>query len=93
MKKPIVSVMAVSIIFSFVMAIAAQTCFAAKTQAKENSESILKNLGNKLVCPVMGSRFKPDKNTKSYEYKGKVYYFCCPGCVDKFKAEPKKYKK
>lgn len=27
----------------------------------------------------------------SAEYKGKAYYFCCPGCATKFKAEPEKY--
>jgi YHS domain-containing protein len=25
------------------------------------------------------------------EYKGKKVYFCCPGCEDKFKADPEKY--
>ncbi len=25
------------------------------------------------------------------EYKGKKVYFCCPGCEDKFTAEPEKY--
>jgi YHS domain-containing protein len=25
------------------------------------------------------------------EYKGKKVYFCCPGCVDRFKADPEKY--
>jgi YHS domain-containing protein len=25
------------------------------------------------------------------EYKGKKVYFCCPGCEDKFNAEPQKY--
>ena len=27
----------------------------------------------------------------SAEYNGKAYYFCCPGCAMKFKAEPEKY--
>lgn len=47
--------------------------------------------GNKMVCPVMGTIFKADKDTKSYEYEGKTYYFCCPECLNKFNTEPKKY--
>jgi Cu+-exporting ATPase len=26
-----------------------------------------------------------------YEYKGKSYYFCCQGCLDKFRDDPEKY--
>jgi Cu(I)/Ag(I) efflux system membrane fusion protein len=33
-----------------------------------------------------------DKNVFT-EYKGKKVYFCCPACIDKFKAEPEKYVK
>ena len=72
----------------------AQMCPMSKGQEKageECSKIISDCLGNKMVCPVMGTIFKADKNTKSYEYEGKVYYFCCPECLNKFKAEPKKY--
>src|SRR5271165_814931 len=27
----------------------------------------------------------------TYEYAGKKYYFCCAGCVEKFKADPQGY--
>ncbi|MCM8786412.1 MAG: YHS domain-containing protein [Candidatus Omnitrophica bacterium] len=27
------------------------------------------------------------------EYKGKLYFFCCPGCKEKFKSNPEKYLK
>mgnify|MGYP001566155610 CR=1 FL=1 len=40
------------------------------------------------ICPVM--EMKIDKNV-FVEYKGKKVYFCCPDCIDKFKAEPEKY--
>lgn len=56
-----------------------------------HQESIIKSLGNKMVCPVMATLFKADKDTKFYEHDGKTYYFCCPMCIDKFKANPKKY--
>ncbi len=28
-----------------------------------------------------------------FEYKGKVYYFCAPGCKTAFQKEPEKYLK
>jgi YHS domain-containing protein len=40
------------------------------------------------TCPVMGSPINKDL---FIEYKGKKVYFCCPGCEEKFKAEPEKY--
>jgi Cu+-exporting ATPase len=27
----------------------------------------------------------------SSEYKGQTYYFCSPGCVKRFNADPEKY--
>jgi len=41
------------------------------------------------TCPVM----EGNKINKEYfvEYKGKKVYFCCPGCDDKFLANPEKY--
>ena len=27
----------------------------------------------------------------TYEYKGKVYGFCCKPCIDEFKKDPEKY--
>jgi YHS domain-containing protein len=39
-------------------------------------------------CPVMDS---PINKALFVEYKGKKVYFCCPGCEEKFTAEPEKY--
>lgn len=49
-----------------------------------------------IACPVMPDH-KVDikKATKSKmfaDYEGRRYFFCCAGCPDKFKADPKKYK-
>jgi YHS domain-containing protein len=55
--------------------------------AQIESEAI--DVGNK-ICPVMNARIK-DKTRTTYEYKGKVYSFCCQGCVDEFKKDPEKY--
>lgn len=43
------------------------------------------------TCPIMVG--KPIKKDISADYQGKTVYFCCGGCVDKFKAEPEKYTK
>lgn len=50
-------------------------------------------VGQKAICPVMGTAITVDKNTLSAEYKGKVYYFCCGGCPEEFKANPDKFAK
>jgi YHS domain-containing protein len=46
-----------------------------------------------LTCPVMGHAIKDKSKAVKYEHKGKTYYFCCEGCVKKFKADPAKYMK
>jgi YHS domain-containing protein len=40
------------------------------------------------LCPVMGNPINKDVFV---EYKGKKVYFCCPGCDEKFTADPEKY--
>ncbi len=41
------------------------------------------------TCPIMEGN--PINKALFVEYKGKKVYFCCPGCEEKFKAEPEKY--
>ncbi len=43
------------------------------------------------VCPVRGEDIDPE-GTK-VQYNGKVYAFCCSGCISKFKKDPEKYSK
>ncbi len=45
--------------------------------------------GNK-ICPVLGEPIDEAAKT-TYEYEGKIYNFCCAGCIDEFKKEPQKY--
>ena len=45
------------------------------------------------MCPVTGDKVTVGKNTPAAKYKGRTYYFCCPMCGPKFKAEPDKYAK
>lgn len=40
------------------------------------------------TCPVMGGDI--DKNV-FVDHEGQRVYFCCPGCIGKFEAEPGKY--
>ncbi|NTV29041.1 MAG: YHS domain-containing protein [Candidatus Omnitrophica bacterium] len=47
------------------------------------------NVGNK-VCPVMGGNIDETRKA-TYEYQGKIYNFCCAGCIEAFKADPQKY--
>ena len=39
-------------------------------------------------CPVMGGAIDPSVYA---DYEGQRVYFCCKGCVAKFKADPAKY--
>jgi len=48
-------------------------------------------VGKEAVCPVMGDTFKVTAKTLSASYKGKIYYFCCPGCKKPFLDNPEKY--
>ncbi len=46
-------------------------------------------VGNK-ICPVTDEKI--DKNSEvTYEYKGKVYSFCCRACIIEFKKDPEKF--
>src|ERR1700756_58309 len=41
--------------------------------------------------PVCGMNVNPSSAKHVYEHAGEKYYFCCPSCVAKFKADPGKY--
>ena len=46
------------------------------------------------VCPVMGTKIPDVTNAAGKSvYKGKTYYFCCPGCKPQFDKNPAKYVK
>lgn len=50
-------------------------------------------LGNQVICPVTGDKFRIVKDSPSLDYKGKKYFFCCGACTSKFKANPESYLK
>ena len=41
--------------------------------------------------PVCGMNVNPATAKHVLEHEGKKYYFCCGGCLGKFKADPQKY--
>jgi len=43
------------------------------------------------VDPVCGMKVDPATAAESSDYKGTRYYFCMPGCRQKFEADPIKY--
>ncbi len=45
--------------------------------------------GNR-ICPVTGEKIDESQKV-AYEYKGKIYNFCCSMCIPKFKKDPEKY--
>ena len=49
-------------------------------------------VGNKH-CPVSGKEVGVMGPTFKYQYNGKIYNLCCPGCVSTFNSDPEKYSK
>ena len=41
--------------------------------------------------PVCGMNVNPDSAKHIHEHADKNYYFCCAGCMEKFKADPQRY--
>jgi len=46
---------------------------------------------SKIKDPVCGMMVNPEKTPHKIMYKGKIYYFCCPHCLEAFKKDPEKY--
>jgi len=47
------------------------------------------NAGNE-VCPVSGRQIQ-EETKATYEYKGVVYNFCSPECIEVFKRSPRRF--
>ena len=43
------------------------------------------------IDPVCHMNVMPATAAGKYDYKGKTYYFCCPRCIERFKATPEKF--
>ena len=64
---------------------------SSQTQATGNTAEAKNavDVGN-TICPVTGEKIN-DKTKGTYEYKGKIYNFCCPMCIGDFQKDPEKY--
>jgi YHS domain-containing protein len=43
------------------------------------------------IDPVCKMQVDEESAAATYEYKGKMYYFCAPGCKEDFIKDPEKY--
>ena len=60
---------------------------------KKDPEKYANTAEEMVTCPVSGETIKKSEASEKYEYKGKMYYFCCPNCQEKFVKDPEKYAK
>ncbi len=51
------------------------------------------NAAATVIDPVCGMTIDPARSAGRHEHSGTTYYFCNPGCLAKFKADPGKYLK
>ena len=65
-----------------------QGCKKSEPAVPPESEEVASAEIEQTICPVMGGAINKKVFT---EYEGKKVYFCCAGCIAKFKAEPEKY--
>lgn len=63
----------------------------AKKPAAAYRKVTKEEIGGSARCPVTGEEIKIEKDTVSMTYKGRNYYFCCPGCDKSFMKDPEKY--
>ncbi len=66
-------------------------CAGCKEKFVKDPEKYVKSNGDKIICPVNGNEVKDPEKATSSVYKGKTYYFCCPGCKEPFDKDPEKY--
>jgi Cu+-exporting ATPase len=54
-------------------------------------QSLVQSAEPPVIDPVCGMRVEPATARASTEYQGRMYYFCCPSCLQKFQAQPESY--
>ncbi len=50
-------------------------------------------MAKKVMDPVCKMEVDPRTAPAKAEYKGKIYYFCAPGCKAAFEKNPERYVK
>jgi xanthine dehydrogenase accessory factor len=48
-------------------------------------------IGDRSTCPVSGEEFVVSESSPTVEHDGRTYYFCCPGCAERFQADPHQF--
>jgi YHS domain-containing protein len=83
---------------ALVLSLAAVACGGAapapeapKTTAGEVKAPGEAKVGDKTTCLISKEEFTVSDSSPKVEHNGKTYYFCCSGCVAKFKSDPAKY--
>jgi P-type Cu+ transporter len=59
--------------------------------ATEESAPKAKDSARKQKDPVCGMDVDSATARHTFEHAGKTYYFCCSGCLEKFRADPSRY--
>jgi Cu(I)/Ag(I) efflux system membrane fusion protein len=98
MKNFMATIMLVSFAFSMLLFLngckksepqTSMTSVESKKKSAESAkEAVTAAAVEQTTCPVMGGAINKAVFT---EYQGKKVYFCCPGCIEKFKANPEQY--
>ncbi len=60
-------------------------------QISRNDKCQAMNANAKVRDPVCGMMIDPAHAAGQFNYQGKTYYFCNPGCLKKFQANPAAY--
>ena len=76
--KSIIGILAVLLAITFI----SNLSFAQKDESKSEET---------ITCPVSGETALKSEAAGPYTYNGTDYYFCCNGCVEKFKKDPETY--
>lgn len=76
-------------VFTLILLLIAGVAYASEQAGTTEQVKKAEVVGNE-VCPVSGEKID-EKMKQTYEYKGKIYSFCCPMCVEEFKKDPEKY--
>lgn len=83
----LVSVMFLTVAGSSYVFAMCGSCGVSSAQAVEKAV-----MANNKYCPVTEQAIeKGHEKDFTYEYNGKIYSFCCAGCLKPFKADPDKY--
>ncbi len=65
---------------------------SAQNEPAGQAQPALVEVGN-TICPVSGEKVGEMGDIVKYEYKGKIYNFCCEACLKDFVKNPEKFAK